>query len=104
MEASTEHPCIIAEIVCCKCPQEDHADQAGDHAVYPQHTPQDAQGLQVSLHSRQVHRHGRLRIHRLSHNDLSPAFRTKMNTFRDWSSTCLTDHLTPPKYLRRRPC
>src|SRR5258707_9772469 len=28
--------------------------------------------------------------------DLCPALRTKMNPFRDWSSTSLTDHLTPP--------
>jgi hypothetical protein len=79
-----------------KSPQEDYADQSGDHSVHPQHAPQNAQGPEVSLHSWEVHRHEWLCVHRLSHNDLRPAFRTKMNTFRHWSSTCLTDHLTLP--------
>src|ERR1700730_2407114 len=98
MEASPKHPCIIAKVMRCKGPEEDHADQAGDDAIHPQHAPQDAQSLQVSLYPRQIHRHGRLRIHRLGRNDYwSAAVRTKMNTFRDCSSTCPTDHLTPPK-------
>src|SRR5258708_6177930 len=100
MEASTEHPPVIAEIVRCKRPQEDHPHQAGEQPVHPQYTPQNAKRLQVSMHPRQVDRHARLRIRQWRHNalcpDLCPALRTKMNPFRDWSSTSLTDHLTPP--------
>src|SRR5690348_4485001 len=98
MEASAEHPPI--EIVRRHGSKKDHTHQAGDHAVHPQHAPKDAQRLQVSLHPREVHRHARLRIHRRRHTDwrpdLCPALRTKMDTLRDWSSTRLTNHLTPP--------
>src|SRR5437879_3242385 len=113
MEASAEHPPLIAEIVRCKRPQEDHAHQAPDHTVHPKYAPQNAQRLQVSLHPREVHRHARLRIRRLRirrlrHTDwcpdLCPALRTKMDTFRDWSSTRLTNHLTPPNTQGPRPC
>src|SRR5207248_10228770 len=101
MEAPAEHPPLIAEIVCCKRPQEDHAQHTGEHPVHPPYAPQNAHRLQVSMHPRQVHRHARLRRWRLRHTDLCadlcPAVRTKMNTCCDWSSTCLTDHLTPPK-------
>jgi hypothetical protein len=99
MPTAAKHPSIVAEVMGCKGAEKKGADQAAEHAKPTEDAPQNPQRLQMPMHPRHIHGHRRLRIpriHWLRWSYLRSAFGTEMNSLRDWSSTCLTDHLTPP--------
>ena len=81
--------------------EEEHSKQSAGYPVHAKHTPQDAQRLQMPRNSRDryIKGHRRLLIRLIPgrrSDHLRAASRAKMNTFRDYCTTCLTDHLTPP--------
>ena len=81
--------------------KEEHSKQPADYPIRAKHTPQNAQRLQMPRNPGNwyIERHRRLLIRLIPgrrSDHLRAASRAKMNTFRDYCTTCLTDHLTPP--------